>query len=88
MYKKVHQSVASHIPLTGDLAHNPGMCPDWESKGQPFGSQASTQSAEPHQPVLLKWFLKNKFKVNLPHVILHLSNFWIPKWYSSPIILL
>ena len=22
--------VASHALLTGDLAHNPGMCPDWE----------------------------------------------------------
>ena len=27
-----HQCVvASHAPLVGDLAHNPGMCPDWES---------------------------------------------------------
>ena len=25
------QSVASRIPLAGDLAHNPGMCPDWAS---------------------------------------------------------
>ena len=26
-----HQCVvASHAPLTGDLASNPGMCPDWE----------------------------------------------------------
>ena len=24
---------------TGDLAHNPGMCPNWESNRQPFGSQ-------------------------------------------------
>ena len=23
--------VASHVPQTGDLACNPGMCPDWES---------------------------------------------------------
>ena len=42
--------VASHTPPTGDLAHNPGTCPDWESNRQPFGSQASTQSTEPHQP--------------------------------------
>ena len=27
------------FPATGDLAHNPGMCPDWESNWQPFGSQ-------------------------------------------------
>ena len=27
-----HQCVvASHTPLTGDPAHNPGMCPDWKS---------------------------------------------------------
>ena len=26
-------------PLTGDLAHNPGLCPDWESNWWPFGSQ-------------------------------------------------
>ena len=27
-----HQCVvASHVPPTGDLAQNPGMCPDWES---------------------------------------------------------
>ena len=27
-----HQCVvASPVPLTGDLAHHPGMCPDWES---------------------------------------------------------
>ena len=24
-------SVASHTPPAGDLARNPGMCPDWES---------------------------------------------------------
>ena len=28
-----HQCVvASHSTPTGDLARNPGMCPDWESK--------------------------------------------------------
>ena len=26
------------------------MCPDWESKWQPIGSQARAQSTEPHQP--------------------------------------
>ena len=30
--------VASHMAPTGDLAHNPGMCPDWELNWQPFGS--------------------------------------------------
>ena len=39
-------------PPTRDLAHNPGTCPDRESNQQPFGSQADTQSTEPHQPEL------------------------------------
>ena len=34
---------------TRDLAHNPGMCPDWESNQQPFASQAPAQSTEVHQ---------------------------------------
>ena len=37
-------------PPTGDLAHNPGMCPNWESNQQPFGLQVGTQSTKPHQP--------------------------------------
>ena len=31
-----HQLVASCMPPTGDLAHNPGMCPDQESNQRPF----------------------------------------------------
>ena len=35
-----HQCVfASCVPPTGDLAHNPGMFPDWELNQRPFGSQ-------------------------------------------------
>ena len=46
-----HQCVvASCVPPTGDLACNPGMCPDWESNQQCFGSQAHAQSTELHQP--------------------------------------
>ena len=46
-----HQCVvAFHASTTGYLAHNPGTCPDWGSNQQPFGSQAGTQSTEPHQP--------------------------------------
>ena len=32
-----HSSVASLMPPTGDLACNPGMCPDWELNLKPFG---------------------------------------------------
>ena len=36
--------VAQSIPwLDIDLAHNPGMRPNWESNQQPFDSQAGTQ---------------------------------------------
>ena len=52
-----HQCVvASHALPIEDLACNPGMCPDWELSQWPFGSQASTQSTEPHQPGLLSLF--------------------------------
>ena len=27
---ELHGLVASHMPPAGDLATNPGMCPDWE----------------------------------------------------------
>ena len=45
-----YPQVTSHTPPTGDLAHNPDMCPDWESNWQPFSLQAGAQSTEPHQP--------------------------------------
>ena len=45
-----HQCVvASRASLTEDPVHNPGLCPDWESNPQPYGSQDGTQSTEPHQ---------------------------------------
>ena len=40
---------SSCVPPTGDLAHDPGMCPDWESNQWPFGSQSQPQSTETHQ---------------------------------------
>ena len=49
-----HQFVVAFCePPTGDLYRNPGMCPDWEPSLWPFGSQASTQSIELHQPGLV-----------------------------------
>ena len=45
----------------GDLAHNPGMCPDEELNQRPLRSQAGAQYTEPHQPGLkLSYF--NYFK--------------------------
>ena len=49
--KERHQwVVVSCTPPTGDLAHNPGICPDWEWNQRPFGSQAGAQSTKPHKP--------------------------------------
>ena len=47
-----------HAPA-GDLAHNPGMRPDRELNQQPVGSQAGTQSTEPHPPGLISISFKN-----------------------------
>ena len=45
--REKHQCVvASHVPPTGDLARNSGMCPDWESNQWPFDFQSTDQ----HQP--------------------------------------
>ena len=52
-------SVASCTPPTRDLAHNPGMCPDWESNLGPFGSQASAQPTELQQPGLYTFSINN-----------------------------
>ena len=35
--EKYQHVVASHVSPTGALAHNPGLCPDWELNHQPFG---------------------------------------------------
>ena len=37
--EKYQRVVASLEALPGDLAHNPGICPEWESNLRPFGSQ-------------------------------------------------
>ena len=60
-----HQCVvASLAPPTGDLAHNTGMCPDWELNQQPLDSQSNAQSTEPHQPGLcLPIIFTVKFKL-------------------------
>ena len=55
--KERERNINVWFPLTrpspiGDLARNPGMYSDWKSNWQPFGSQADTQSTEPHQPGL------------------------------------
>ena len=59
-------SVASYSPPTGNLAHNPGMYPGWESNWQRFGLQAGTQSTKPRQPGLNRhFFLALKHTINI-----------------------
>ena len=54
-----HQCVVvSHGGPTGDLALNLGMCSDWESNRQPFGSQAGVQSTESHHRGLKEDFVE------------------------------
>ena len=43
-------------PLLETWPATPGMCPDWESNRRAFGSQAGTQSTEPHQPRQVGYF--------------------------------
>ena len=57
--REKHQRVViSCGPPTGDLTHNPGICPDWVLNFRPFSSQANFQSIELHQPWLYLSFLK------------------------------
>ena len=52
--KERERNISVCLPLTGptpgNLAHNPGMCPDRESNQRPFGSQDGAQSTKPHWP--------------------------------------
>ena len=47
----------------GDLACNPGMCPDCEWNQRLFGSHADAQSTEPHHPGLRRSLRKIIFRV-------------------------
>ena len=49
----MYERYIDRLPLTRPswgLAHNPGLCPNWESNQQPLSLQAGAQSTEPHQP--------------------------------------
>ena len=48
--------VASRILPNGDLACNPGMCPNWGLNQQPLDSQAGAQTTGSHQPGMLRGF--------------------------------
>ena len=71
--------VASHVPPTGDLAHNPSMCPDWELNQRPFGSQAGTQSTEPPSQGLSIFLMEG---LHTSFCVWPLSNCWLC-WNST-----
>ena len=52
-------------PYLGTWPTTKGICLDWESNLPPFGSQAGTQSTEPHQPGHESIFLKEGIKVEM-----------------------
>ena len=79
-----HQCVvASHVPLPGDLACNPGPCPHWESNRWPFGAQAHAPTTELCQPGPYFFFLISDSHVATPVLIFNcvILLFWF-KWYS------
>ena len=47
--EKPQCAVASHSAPSGDLACNPGMCPDQESNWRPSGLQDDAEPTELHQ---------------------------------------
>ena len=46
--RNIYQLPSVHAPVW-DQTHNPGMCPDWESKRQPFSVGDDAQPTKPHQ---------------------------------------
>ena len=46
--RNIHWLPLAHA-LTGDWAHNPGLCPDWESNQRPFALWDDAQPTQPHQ---------------------------------------
>ena len=56
-----HQCVVtSHVPPTGDLACNPGMCPHWESNPQPLVHRPAlnplSHTSQGWSSLLREWF--------------------------------
>ena len=68
--------VASHVAPTGDLACNPGMCPDWESNWQPFGLQPTlnplSYASQGFLALLINYLILNLW-IHLGKKILSLS---------------
>ena len=78
-----HLLVASHMPPTGDLAHNPGMCP--EPVTLRFTGQ---QPTEPHQPGLkgglLSDQISNHWHSRLLDLIFSSTSIFSSDWAKWP----
>ena len=61
--QEIHRPVAFITPPTDDLAQNPRMCPDRELNQQHFGSQATAQYTETHQPGQVSEFLSYSWNI-------------------------
>ena len=72
--------VASHRPPTRDVAHNPGVCPDWESNWNLLdrgkGPWAGAQSTEPRQPGQKHRFIVEHLK--------NIKNHHVPSEFRIP----
>ena len=73
------------MPPTGDLAHKPGMCPDWESNQQLFGSQSGTQTRSAflsnvsNRLIIHKTFFFNSAMIILGHFSIQIVSFYYNK---------
>ena len=68
-----HQCVvASRAPPTGDLACNPGTCPDWESNRRPFVSQPvlnpRSYTSQGSTPSLMSYIFELEERLKLSQV--------------------
>ena len=61
-------------PLLGTWPTTQACACDWESNWRPFGSQAGTQSTEPHQPGSNLYFLNPSLFPLIPLIFLLSSN--------------
>ena len=66
--------IASHEPLTGDLACNPDKCLDWELNQQPTGLQVSTESTKPYQPGHITLVLNLSLSLPIHSLIIRCNN--------------
>ena len=84
------------LPLTcpqlGNLVCTPGMHPNWELNQLWFGSQASTQSTEPHQPgqkiklkIKKKNFRHHCLLILKTHIVLKTLSYYCFIWTSHNI---